>query len=376
MISIQKPLDGLRGIAILLVLLYHENIAAFGWIGVSLFFVLSGYLITKILLEEKEKPSPLKTKFKNFWMRRALRIFPLYFLYLFVVIAFSLWQPASAAFHTEIPYLLTYTYNLYLSSGKLILSSYPIGHLWSLSVEEQFYLFYPFLVFLCTRKQLRIVTIILIVFAVLFRLFFGFYLQNHPGGWDIVFTGRIYTHTLTYFDALLSGACIFLFRLDKLKPKIKYLVFSLSFFILIAYGLIYYLDRNPGEFNFLKYLSELGIVVHYMKSNYYVWSYLLLNFFFLSVLLLLVSSSEIRFIAFLKNLFSFKPLVAIGKISYGMYVFHIVISNWAKLALSELDIALNKYLFFLFYFFMLYLFSYLVYHVYEKWFLKMKERFR
>ena len=372
----EKSLDGLRGIAVLLVLLYHETIAGFGWIGVSLFFVLSGYLITKILLEEKEKLLPLKTKFKNFWMRRVLRIFPIYFLYVFILIIISLWSTTSKEFNTELPYLLTYTYNLYLSSGSHILSPYPVGHLWSLSIEEQFYLFYPFLIFLSSKKWLKVFAIIIILFAVLFRLYYGYYLQNHPEGWDIVYTGRIYTHTLTYLDAFLSGASIFIFRLDKLRLKTKYIIFLLSLIILIANCLIVYLDRNQQVFSIRKYLSDLGLVVHYSKAQFYVWSYLLLNIFFLSVLLLLVSFSEDRVISAIKKVFSLKLFVAVGKVSYGMYVLHIVVSTFIHFALSQLKIHPGKYLFFLLYLIVLYFISYVVFQLYEKKFLKLKGKFR
>src|SRR5689334_13554869 len=80
-----KALDGVRGIAILLVILFHYGYLGCGWIGVQLFFVLSGFLITSILI--KDKGQSLKQYLKRFYWRRSLRIFPLYYLYLFVMLA-------------------------------------------------------------------------------------------------------------------------------------------------------------------------------------------------------------------------------------------------------------------------------------------------
>ena len=141
-----KPIDGLRGLAILLVLMFHLEIAYFGWAGVILFFVLSGYLITKTLYTEKESSSPLKNKFRNFWARRALRIFPLYYLYFFILLLILIFKGLPA--NPEMPWLFTYSYNFYLinvydTKGP----SFLTGHLWSLSIEEQFYLFFPFFCF-------------------------------------------------------------------------------------------------------------------------------------------------------------------------------------------------------------------------------------
>src|SRR3954469_10344160 len=135
-----KSLDGVRALAIILVMTFHAGITHFGWMGVQLFFVLSGYLITGILWKEKFRDVSLSFKFKKFWVRRSLRIFPLYFGYLvalgltFLVLHFPSYYTLYA------PYLFTYTFNYTrLLSGW---QGNPLfTHLWSLSIEEQFYLF-------------------------------------------------------------------------------------------------------------------------------------------------------------------------------------------------------------------------------------------
>src|SRR5690242_8764765 len=105
-----KSLDGVRALAIILVMSFHAGLTDYGWMGVQLFFVLSGYLITGILWKEKFNDSPLGFKFKKFWVRRSLRIFPLYFGYLLVLgiiyllFHFPVYYPDYAA------YLFTYTF--------------------------------------------------------------------------------------------------------------------------------------------------------------------------------------------------------------------------------------------------------------------------
>lgn len=144
-----KPkLDSLRGIAVMMVLighfLYFVGGASPGIYGVNLFFVLSGFLITTILLNEKG--SCVKNSYLKFLGRRALRIFPVYYLVIFFYISIS----AGDIKHDWL-YLYSYTYNFHVSGVKgwehNMYSPY-----WSLSVEEQFYLFFPFIILFSNHK--------------------------------------------------------------------------------------------------------------------------------------------------------------------------------------------------------------------------------
>ena len=146
-------LDVLRGIAILLVFFYHNfsflQVFEFGWIGVDLFFVLSGFLITDILLSSQGG----RNFFRNFYARRFLRIFPLYYI---TLIAFFLLAPY--VFSQQNADVVTY-YNTnqlwfwshlqnWLFVNKGMSSSPMLSHFWSLAVEEQFYLFWPLIIFI------------------------------------------------------------------------------------------------------------------------------------------------------------------------------------------------------------------------------------
>jgi len=165
--------DGLRGIAILIVLLAHltylegigfAQLFKYGRTGVDLFFVLSGFLITGILLDTKGLPG----YFKNFYARRALRIWPAYYAILLLIFVLVTIFPNLDSFYTDVkawPYYATYTQNLFSHFQRSVF----LGPTWSLAVEEQYYLFWAPVVFLCRRKSLRNILLGMIVFSLCFR---------------------------------------------------------------------------------------------------------------------------------------------------------------------------------------------------------------
>lgn len=182
-------LDGLRGLAILSVILFHTSLASagistidkiavhlanLGWIGVDLFFVLSGFLITGILLDERDKPH----FFRTFYSRRVLRIVPVYVAFLL----FSMWTasvlgaapPESSSRLREIQaWYWTYSVNVYVALRGWAAVAQGTTHLWSLSVEEQFYLVWPFAVFLLPRRYLPRLAIACVVLAEACRVAFA-----------------------------------------------------------------------------------------------------------------------------------------------------------------------------------------------------------
>ena len=172
----------MRGIAILLVIVHHfwpqtgpltaaKDVVHLGWMGVDLFFVISGFLITGILLDTRGEPG----YFRNYLARRTLRVFPLY--YLLVVTAFvviPLVQPGNfwgSEFVRESGsplWYLFYAGNL-RESITGVEPAYILAPLWSLSIEEQFYLTFPFLVALLGRRTLTRVLIAMVILAPVFR---------------------------------------------------------------------------------------------------------------------------------------------------------------------------------------------------------------
>jgi peptidoglycan/LPS O-acetylase OafA/YrhL len=181
-------LDGVRAIAILMVIVYHAlnglpaatapqnvflNVVEQGWVGVDLFFVLSGFLITGILMDAR---SPVHV-LRRFYARRVLRIVPVYVAFLL----FSMWiAPILGTMHPEEVAQLrdsqlwywTYSFNLMVALHTWQATSFPLAHLWSLSVEEQFYLLWPLAALLMSPLTLRRAALGCIVAAELFRLAF------------------------------------------------------------------------------------------------------------------------------------------------------------------------------------------------------------
>lgn len=200
-------LDGVRGLAILLVLVHHYcrdlpaagwvdrlvlTAASIGWIGVDLFFLLSGYLITRILLDAKSSPGFLRV----FYARRTLRIFPPYYLLLF----FLFWlTPALGVSLIGESAKDSPWFWLYGSNFLIAVDDWPhrvLAPLWSLAVEEHFYLIWPLVILAVPGPHLARVTI-LIALGSAFLRFVGLTL-----GWS---TSAIYVLTFTRLDALAVG---------------------------------------------------------------------------------------------------------------------------------------------------------------------------
>jgi peptidoglycan/LPS O-acetylase OafA/YrhL len=190
-----KSLDGIRGIAIIFILLYHLFNVGFlyplfqlGWSGVDLFFVLSGFLITGILLDTKGQ----KGWYKSFMVRRALRILPLYYS---VLIVFAFVAPLSTAtnwFAKHQVWFWTHTSNILILREGFFK---PFGHFWSLATEAQFYLVWPLFVFLLKPRWLLVTIVLLLSMPIICRSIY-----THR---DIV-----YGLPLARLDGLLIGSLL------------------------------------------------------------------------------------------------------------------------------------------------------------------------
>lgn len=208
-------LDGLRGLAILMVMLYHFclphklfqgrdagtllQLAQGGWLGVDLFFVLSGFLITGILLETRRQPH----YFRNFLGRRFLRIWPLYYASLLVLLVvmpmvLSKVPVELQGMRDKQAWFWLYSANwLFALEGGFTRTSG--GYFWSLAVEEQFYLLWPFVVYGLSERALLRVSLALLAVSLAARIV----LVNLG-----VSTGALYTMTFTHLDALAVGSCL------------------------------------------------------------------------------------------------------------------------------------------------------------------------
>lgn len=289
-------LDGIRGLAILLVVIYHCFPSPFtrgGWIGVDLFFVLSGFLITGILIDSKTSSH----YYYNFIGRRILRIFPLYYFILFIVlfllprISKSILPPGFNFYPEHQAWFWLYVQN-WLYSFKGFPQSHLLVHFWSLGVEEQFYLVWPWVVYFFSGRNLIRISIILCVFAILFR--------SLPSGWlPFEFPYR-YLNTFSRMDDLLIGALIA--QLIRSHP-------NLLTRLAIPVGIIS-LAVFLGAIILVRSMSFLNLTAVYTPIGLMMGSLLILT---------LSSASRI------KNIMKNRLLTQLGKYSYGLYVYHYII---------------------------------------------------
>jgi peptidoglycan/LPS O-acetylase OafA/YrhL len=208
-------LDAVRGIAVLLVLVHNTDktsytgfIAKNGWMGVDLFFVLSGFLITGILLNTKNDAR----YFKNFYSRRSLRIWPLYYaVLLFMFVAVPLVRPSEGHQIFAARSMPWWSYLFFLQNFLVPIitrATGPLGVNWSLAVEEQFYLVWAIVVRFCRESQLRRIAVTLICLSPVFRV----YLLRHH--FDV------YPNTFCRLDGLMAGALLaMLWRSPSFKPQ-------------------------------------------------------------------------------------------------------------------------------------------------------------
>lgn len=351
-----KNLDGVRGIAALMVMIFHfflgvssnsftinliKKIATFGQTGVTLFFVLSGFLITRILIKTKSE----KGYFKNFYLRRSVRIFPLYYFFLFFAFIVSPFLFNSinvgSVYTSYTPLIDQFYYYTYLQNFARTFSwgwQGP-GHFWSLAVEEHFYLFWPFMVYFFSNNNLKKVIIFIIVFALLLR---AIMLNN---GYEVFY------FTFTRFDSLAIGSLLALLELKKVfkvENSNKFLV------LLIAFSL-------P---------TFILLTVFSGTANYYVqiFKYLFISMTYFSFICYVLSIKTNNFI---NKILNSSILQYSGKISYGLYVYHPFVYFLVEYFFETDYILINM----LSRFILTYIISSLSYKYFESYFLRFKKYF-
>jgi peptidoglycan/LPS O-acetylase OafA/YrhL len=320
-------LDGLRGLAILLVMQHHfwglafglsgrrpelgidvfaSRVIGAGWFGVDLFFVLSGFLITGILYDAKRSAF----FFRNFYARRFLRIFPLYYLFLVIILfLFPLWPRIAGPLQIsklQDTQLWFWTYMVNNASGiKQFDAQMPAGsgQFWSLAVEEQFYLVWPFLVLLLSRRMMMGLCAVLVVGALALR-----YVLTDPVSASFANLNASHVLLPARVDTLALGALLALglrggFDLARLKG-IAYGIIAVAAVVLVTLAV-----RHDG-------LSTLDRDVE-------TYGFSLLAFLFASLLVLAVTS---RPGDALHRVFTHSSLRFLGKYSYAIYVFHLAIA--------------------------------------------------
>lgn len=320
-------LDGLRAIAFLFVLGVHTDYFLFGWTGVLLFFVLSGFLITDILLRMKETLAP-QAFFYKFYGRRILRIFPLYYFYLFLMlgvtaifIAYEYRYNYMLLYQEQLPYGLLYIYNFFHAGAQYAESRF-LTHFWSLSVEEQFYIVWPLVIFLTPREKLKTVFLAAILAGPLFRTLTGFIYNS--GIFPFLYPNAavgVYVLPFSHIDAFAMGAYITRFEIPKARLQLIVMAILLP---ALGLGAEYYL-RGQVEF-----VSSLGYQYPLGNGLRHIWGYTLINYTFLLVIYCVVREKM------WVNWLEWPVLRYLGKISYGLYVYHFAMTWFASRIVNDL----------------------------------------
>ena len=367
-------LDGLRGIAIFMVMAFHfllvprwlhvpllensgilvtiiSHMIHVGWIGVDLFFILSGFLITRILIHTKDK----KSYFKNFYARRALRIFPLYYLALLVWIYIEDFFPLGVKNGIDehyLSYLFSYTSNFLIVHKGWSALPMPLVHFWTLAIEEQYYLIWPIFIHFLNKKSIMILCFVLFLSSLCVRHVF-LTNENH-------LMANIYSFSRLY--ALIMGSFLALvFHRDFNEKKIA-AIGIVSALVIISYLFL-------AEDFYFKKVEDLVPVV---------------AVFFVSIVALASLPGKYNFTRTLKHALQNPFLVWMGRRSYCFYIVHqfiivYFVTSGLSIRLMPLVIKNSVFLTFLYYFIFPFAVTAIIgeisWNVFESKFLRLKKYF-
>jgi peptidoglycan/LPS O-acetylase OafA/YrhL len=302
-------LDGLRGLAILLVIPHNTYlfttihgwlrplawIANAGWIGVQLFFALSGFLITRNLLDSRGSDN----YYSAFFGRRVLRIFPLYFLTLsfFLLVLPQVMQlgPNARASYAHQAWLWLFLSNWAEPYGREV---YWFPHFWSLAVEEQFYFIWPAVIALTSTKRLIPVTMTLMGLALVIRI--AMLKAGAP-------PEAAYMFTVCRMDALACGAMAAV--LATMPRAMKFVSERATALLLAAVALMVAGVPLTDSYS-------------YLNTGCLTVGHTILALGMSAILLAVASGSRRPLVRGLEALLRFAPLRSVGKVSYAMYIFH------------------------------------------------------
>ncbi|MAE14630.1 MAG: hypothetical protein CL821_03455 [Crocinitomicaceae bacterium] len=330
----------------------NKLIFHFGGIGVSFFFVLSGFLVTYLMLEEKRNFNFFSIK--NFYLRRILRIWPLYFLILilgfFILPKFTYIPFFSEHFIDD--FFLNFIFYLLILPNIAFSIYYAvplIGQSWSIGVEEQFYILWPIVFNFFKKFTFKLLTYLLIfwVSVKLFFLIFSLYFDNEIA---LIVKKNL---AMLKFENMIIGAMGALILFEK-KSKILNFIYNKTIFFLAASGII--------------------ISIYVLPELLFDGIHLLHSIFFIVIILNVSTNPNTNF-----RLES-PVLNFLGKISYGLYMYHLIVIYFVLTLMVRFDIyhenySLSTFLLYSQSMIITFLISYFSYTFFEKRFLKIKLKF-
>lgn len=326
-----SQIDGLRGIAVLLVAFYHlglsyegaglfsntliASLLQMGWMGVDLFFVISGFLITSILIETRAEPH----YFRNFIMRRTLRIWPLYYawLLLLIVIAPAVLSPVPDELQrlaAKQAWFWAYAANwLFALEGGF--NSTPCGYFWSLAVEEQFYLLWPLVIRYSPERRLPVVCSAMLAGSLGLRLLLA------AAG---VGESSLYTITFTHLDSIAAGSLLATLARD--ERSLARLKRASTGLLVTGFAALLAVRHFDGSFKFWEpAMARYGLTCVALVGA-----------------MLLVKAHFTNEASWYTRLLSTRALVSTGRYSYALYLTHVPVgvqiekltSHWLASAAS------------------------------------------
>ncbi|WP_162055314.1 acyltransferase family protein [Pontibacter pamirensis] len=347
-----KVLDGLRGYAALSIIIAHSPLISgpaiietlhgyvqhykLAYLGVDVFFVLSGFLITRILLKEKAEG---RFSFRTFYLKRCLRIFPVYYLVMLICGVLFTWQ--------GMDYVSLYWSNYYFALNQ---DPHPLRHTWSLAVEEHFYLVWPALLYFFSLRRAKQVILFGIPALVVLSLFYTYSQYNALEAEYLIYKGSQFR-----ILSLAIGSC-FAFKektIRNISPKNQA-------FLLLLFAVTYVLAVK----------IKWTFLVNYIPSQA-----LLLSLFAIASasIFLLVLQFEKRQ-GLIHTLLTNKLISFIGMISYGLYLYHFPIFYFFGITQKQLQgeaVSLGSFILPLL---LVFLIPVVSYYVVEKPLLKLKDR--
>ena len=351
-----KGLNGIRAIAAIGVMISHINITLYwhnihnvslfgfenglakGWSlgeqGVTVFFVLSGFIITYLLLLERNKNGTINQK--HFYIRRILRIWPLYYLYLFIAIIIFYFTSSTPPDYTILSFYIFLLANIPFIMEKVF---YNCGQLWSIAVEEQFYLFWPFLF----RKKLNLEKILIPIILAFIAIRFFLWLFFPFKFLTILFT-------VNRFDCMMFGGLIAVYyykksTIIKLITSIPFQLFAWSVFVVYALN-----------FEIVNSIVSMELIT--LATAFIICGQ---------------NSDKFKIVNLENNILNF-----LGKYSYGIYIYHpIFMFIWSKNKFfSGIENEVTRTVFiFITIILSTITVAYLSYELFEKRFLQRKDKF-
>lgn len=327
--------DSLRALAMLAVIALHCHILPFGWIGVWLFYVISGYVVTASMLARDDAAAGF-AGYGRFMKRRAVRILPVYYLYIAVGLAVAALSnvPQHAL---SIASLALFFDNVTIALGRGRIAGWPTGHLWTLSVEMQFYLLYGLALCLLARRSVIALLMALVLVCPLLRLAAGDTLLNDLAWRPLDAAFAIYAAPGLHFDIFAMGALLAFAQAAGVLRRLARPLACAGAACLALYAAVYvgvnsWVRDAQGSDALRNVVSGILIGEHREALLYSA-----IGLAMAGVVALAACSDPLS-----GRLLRLPALAAIGRISYGGYVYHSLALKIANMLLASAGLATGR----------------------------------